>query len=202
MSCGLSKAMMAAAEQVDALNEAIDASIMNIPGMAELDNLAATAQEAAQGVMDKLNDAIPSIKIPDVPFGQLGLQDQMKELVALAALGYLQAPKIAAKLAEMKAKYEGTDVDIDNLAQLLRSGALDIDEICKLVPNVNTDGINLEVKGIPTTFPDIDPVALVRKGKLPDSPVFDKDFIDLDVNVVSRKQADDFLDIELPSFNF
>ena len=27
MSCGLSKAMMAAAEQVDALNEAIDASI-------------------------------------------------------------------------------------------------------------------------------------------------------------------------------
>ena len=112
------------------------------------------------------------------------------------------APKIAAKLAEMKAKYSGTDVDIDNLAQLLRSGALDIDEICKLVPNVNTDGINVEVKGIPTTFPDIDPVALVRKGKLPDSPVFDKDFVDLDVNVVSRKQADDFLDIELPSFNF
>ena len=67
MSCGLSKAMMGAAEQVDALNEAIDASIMNIPGMAELDNLAATAQEAAQGVMDKLNDAIPSIKLPDVP---------------------------------------------------------------------------------------------------------------------------------------
>ena len=174
---------MAAAEQVDALNEAIDASIMNIPGMAELDNLAATAQEAAQGVMDKLNDAIPSIKLPDVPFGELGLQDQMKELAALTALGYLQAPKIAAKLAEMKAKYSGTDVDIDNLAQLLRSGALDIDEICKLVPNVNTDGINVEVKGIPTTFPDIDPV-------------------DLDVNVVSRKQADDFLDIELPSFNF
>ena len=53
MSCGLSKAMMAAAEQVDALNEAIEASIMNIPGKAELDNLAATAQEAAQGVMDK-----------------------------------------------------------------------------------------------------------------------------------------------------
>lgn len=194
--------MKAAADQVDALNEAIDASIMNIPGMAELDNLAAKAQEEAQGIMDKLADAIPSINIADVPFGELGLQDQMKELVALAALGYLQAPKIAAKLAEMKAKYEGTDVDIDNLAQLLRSGALDVDEICKLVPNVNTDGINLEVKGIPTTFPDIDPVALVRKGKLPDSPVFDKDFIDLDVNVVSRKQADDFLDIELPSFNF
>ena len=202
MSCGLSKAMKAAADQVDALNEAIDASIMNIPGMAELDNLAAKAQEEAQGIMDKLADAIPSINIADVPFGELGLQDQMKELVALAALGYLQAPKIAAKLAEMKAKYEGTDVDIDNLAQLLRSGALDVDEICKLVPNVNTDGINLEVKGIPTTFPDIDPVALVRKGKLPDSPVFDKDFIELDVDVVSRKQADDFLDIELPSFNF
>ena len=99
MSCGLSKAMKAAADQVDALNEAIDASIMNIPGMAELDNLAAKAQEEAQGIMDKLADAIPSINIADVPFGELGLQDQMKELVALAALGYLQAPRIAAKLA-------------------------------------------------------------------------------------------------------
>ena len=44
----------------------------------------------------------------------------------------------------MKTKWSGVDVDIDNLADLLRSGAMDIDSICKMVPNVETDGINAE----------------------------------------------------------
>ena len=201
MSCGLSEAMKGAADQVDALNEKFDAAVMNSP-IGELGNIAEKAEAGAQGVMDKLNDAIPSIKLPNLPFDQLPLQDQFKELAALTALGILQAPKIAQQLELMKRKYKGTDIDIDNLAQLLRSGAMDIDKICKLVPNVDMQGVNVEVKGVPTSFPDIDPVALIRKGKLPDSPIIDKDFIHLDTRVVSKKQADDFLTIELPSFDF
>jgi len=201
MSCGLSKAMAGAAEQVDALNEKFDAAVMNSP-IGELGSIAEKAEAAAQGVMDKLNDAIPSIKLPNLPFDQLPLQDQMKELAALTALGFLQAPKIASKLAEMKNKYANTDIDIDNLAELLRSGALDVDEICKLVPNVDMQGVDVEVKGIPTSFPDIDPVALIRKGKLPDTSTFNLDGVRLNTSVVSKKQADDFLDIELPTFDF
>ena len=161
MSCGLSEAMKGAADQVDALNEKFDAAVMNSP-IGELGNIAEKAEAAAQGVMDKLNDAIPSIKLPNLPFDQLPLQDQFKELAALTALGILQAPKIAQQLELMKRKYKGTDIDIDNLADLLRSGAMDIDKICKLVPNVDMQGVNVEVKGVPTSFPDIDPVALIR----------------------------------------
>jgi hypothetical protein len=102
----------------------------------------------------------------------------------------------------MKNKYQGTDVDIDNLADLLRSGAMDIDQICKLVPNVDMQGVNVEVKGVPTSFPDIDPVALIRKGKLPDTSTFNLDGVRVDTKVISKKQADDFLDIELPTFDF
>jgi len=201
MSCGLSEAMKGAADQVDALNESFNAAVMNSP-IGELGNIAEKAEAAAQGVMDKLNDAIPSINLPDLPFDQLPLQDQFKELAALTTLGILQAPKIASKLKSMKNKYQGTDVDIDNLADLLRSGAMDIDQICKLVPNVDMQGVNVEVKGVPTSFPDIDPVALIRKGKLPDTSTFNLDGVRVDTKVISKKQADDFLDIELPTFDF
>ena len=101
MSCGLSEAMKGAADQVDALNEKFDAAVMNSP-IGELGNIAEKAEAAAQGVMDKLNDAIPSIKLPNLPFDQLPLQDQFKELAALTALGILQAPKIAQQLELMK----------------------------------------------------------------------------------------------------
>jgi len=79
---------------------------------------------------------------------------------------------------------------------------MDIDQICKLVPNVDMQGVNVEVKGVPTSFPDIDPVALIRKGKLPDTSTFNLDGVRVDTKVISKKQADDFLDIELPTFDF
>ncbi len=201
MSCGLSKAMLAAADQVDALTAGIESKIMSIPGMAELDNLAATAQEAAQGVMDKLNDAIPSIKMPGGLFEDLPLQDQMKEIAGLIALGFLKKDELEQKLEFMKTKWSGVDVDIDNLADLLRSGAMDIDSICKMVPNVETDGINAVVKGIPTSFPDIDPIALIKGQPLPPMPKIDKVYVETTA-VKKKKETDDFLNIELPTFDF
>ena len=77
MSCGLSKAMAGAAEQVDALNEHFDAAVRNSP-LGELGSIAEKAEAAAQGVMDKLNDAIPSIKLPDLPFDQLPYRISLK----------------------------------------------------------------------------------------------------------------------------
>ena len=158
MSCGLSKAMAGAADQVDALNAKLDAAVMSAPGMGELAGLKDKVEGAAQGIMDKLDAAIPSIKFPVTPFDQLPLQDQMKEIAGLLALGYLKKDAVESKIKQLEAKWSNVDVDINNLAGLLRSGAMDLDSICKLVPNVDTEGVNAVVKGIPTSFPDIDPV--------------------------------------------
>ena len=101
----------------------------------------------------------------------------------------------------MKNKYAGVDeVNIENLADLLRTGAMDLDSICKLVPNVQTQGINAQVLGVPTSIPDIDPVAIIRGGRLPELPKVGKVYIE--TSKVSKKQGDDFLDIELPNFDF
>ncbi len=198
MSCGPAKALLEMADKVDALNESIDAAIMDIPGMSELAGLKDKVTSEANSLMDKLNEAMPTIKFPDKDFLDLPLQDQMKQIAGLIALGYLAKPQLEAKLDQMKTKYGGMDIDIDNLADMLRSGAMDLDSLCKMVPNVQTQGVNLEVKGIPTSFPNIDPVAILRGGSLPPMPKVGDVYIK--PTIKAKEQADDFLNLELPTF--
>ena len=192
--------MLAAAEKVDALNDQLDAAVMNIPGMSELAGLKEKAQAEAQGLMDSLAGAIPSINFPAIPAGAKTLQDEMKEIAGYIALGALALPQLKAQLEYMENKWSGADVDINNLAGLLRSGAMDLDSICKLVPNLKTQGVNVAVLGVPTTIPDIDPVAILRGGSLPELPKVDKVYVE--VTKVVENQGKDFLDIELPNFDF
>jgi len=200
MSCGISESMKGVADQVDALNAKLDAAVMSAPGMGELAGLKDKVEGAAQGIMDKLDAAIPSIKFPVTPFDQLPLQDQMKEIAGLLALGYLKKDAVESKIKQLEAKWSNVDVDINNLADLLRSGAMDLDSICKLVPNVDTEGVNAVVKGIPTSFPDIDPVSILRGGPTPQLPKIGDVYIE--TSVQAKKQTDDFLDIELPTFDW
>ena len=200
MSCGISESMKGVADQVDALNAKLDAAVMSAPGMGELAGLKDKVEGAAQGIMDKLDAAIPSIKFPDTPFDQLPLQDQMKEIAGLLALGYLKKDAVESKLKQLETKWSSVDVDINNLADLLRSGAMDLDSICKMVPNVDTEGVNAVVKGVPTSFPDIDPVSILRGGPTPQLPKIGDVYIE--TSVQAKKQTDDFLDIELPTFDW
>ena len=200
MSCGPSKELLAVADQIDALNAQLDAAIMDIPGMGELAGLKGKVEGEAQKLKDKLSAALPSISFPNVPFGQQSLQDQIKSVAGLIALGIAGKDQLENQIDFLKAKYSGMDVDIDNIADLLRQGAMDLDSICKMVPNIQTQGIDLTVKGIPTSFPDIDPVAIIRGNPVPEMPSIDNVYIDK--NVRSKEQAEEFLNIELPNFDF
>ena len=200
MSCGPSQAIKDVAAQIDALNEQFDNMINESP-LGKLNDLKAEAEAELNGLMGKLEAALPDIAFPsaDLPFEDLPAIDQMKQVAGLLALGYLQKDAVEAKLDFMKDKYSDLDVDIDNVADLLRSGAADLDDLCKLIPNVETQGINIAVKGTPTSFPDINPVAMVRKGALPELPDLGKVWID--PTVKAKEQADDFLNLELPRFD-
>ena len=203
MSCGPSKAMLEIADQVDALNAKIDGAIMSAPGMSELAGLKDKVNDIGNGIMDKVKAAVPSIDFPIKSFDQLPLQDQMKEIAGLIALGVVALPEYKAKLELMKNKYDGIDgINIDNLADMLRSGAMDLDSICKMVPNVDTQGVNVAIKGIPTSFADVDPVAILRGAELPKIQIDD---VYVETTKVLRQDVKnekmDFLNIELPTFD-
>jgi len=59
--------------------------------------------------------------------------------------------------------------------------------------------VNVFVKRSPISFPDIDPVALVKYGKLPDVR---KGKITVATSTRSKKQAEEFLNLQLPEFDF
>ena len=72
-----------------------------------------------------------------------------------------------------------------------------ISKICEMIPNFMPDagGVGFTLKGIPTKFPEIDPVAFLKSGKLPDFPEFE---LDLDIEAITKEATDDFIQFDVP----
>ena len=86
-----------------------------------------------------------------------------------------------------------------DLEGLLRSGAVDLDSICKLIPNLEKDGVNVIVKATPTSFPDVDPATILKGGALPPLP---KPKVVIDVSSRKKDIKEEFLNLELPDFDW
>ena len=202
MSCGPSEKLKALADQVSAFDDKIDSLIEESP-LGKLNDLKSQAGDAVNGIMGKINEAIPEAlqKIGDI--ADRTLHEDISELGKLVLLGVVALPQYKQELDRLQTKWGGIDLgdfkDLDDVASALRSGALDLDRICKLLPNTEKQGVNVIVKGTPTSFPDIDPVALVKYGKLPNykTPKFE-----VQTTTRAKKQAEEFLNFELPEFDF
>ena len=118
-------------------------------------------------------------------------------------LGVLKKDEIESKLEGMKNKWGNVDLgdikNFDDLKRLIMSGAIDLDSLCKLVPNIEKEGTVVTVRATPTSFPDIDPAAILKGEKLPE---YRKPKIDIRVGTRAKKQAEEFLNLELPDFNW
>tara|TARA_B100000927_G_scaffold67159_1_gene52973 strand:- start:8420 stop:9028 length:609 start_codon:yes stop_codon:yes gene_type:complete len=202
MSCGPSEKLKALADQVSAFDDKIDSLIEESP-LGKLNDLKSQAGDAVNGIMGKINEAIPEAlqKIGDI--ADRTLHEDISELGKLVLLGVVALPQYKQELDRLQTKWGGIDLgdfkDLDDVASALRSGALDLDRICKLLPNTEKQGVNVVVKGTPISFPDIDPVALVKYGKLPDVR---KGKITVATSTRSKKQAEEFLNLQLPEFDF
>ena len=202
MSCGPSEKLRALADQVDALDDKIDSLITESP-LGKLNDLKNQAGDAVNGVMGKLTDAIPEAltKIGDI--ADRTLHEDISEIGKLLLLGIVAKPLYEQEIRRLKDKWGNVGLgdfkDLDDVDNALRRGALDLDKICKLIPNTEKQGVDVVVKGTPISFPDIDPVALVKYGKIPDVRTGK---IALKTSVRSKKQAEEFLNLQLPEFDF
>ena len=202
MSCGPSEKLRALADQVDALDDKIDSLIEESP-LGKLNDLKNQAGDAVNGIMGKLTDAIPEAltKIGDI--ADRTLHEDISEIGKLVLLGIAAKPLYEQEIRRLKDKWGNVGLgdfkDLDDVANALRSGALDFDKICKLIPNTEKQGVNVVVKGTPISFPDIDPVALVKHGKIPDVRTGK---ISLATSTRAKKQSEEFLNLQLPEFDF
>ncbi len=202
MSCGPSEKLKELADQVDAVEKKFDNMINESP-LGKLNDLKAEAEAEINGVMGKIEGMIPDILSDLKDFSDKTLHEDVTDLFKFMIIAGARKEQIKGKLDQLKTKWGSVDLgdikDFNDLENLLRSGAIDLDSICKLIPNIEKEGVGITVKGVPTSFPDIDPVAILKGHKLPKLP--DPKII-IDIGARKKEITDAFLNLELPDFDF
>jgi hypothetical protein len=169
MSCGPAEGLLKLAEKIDVVNTTIDTSLKTltdgVANSAIITALTATVQGFADGILAKVKDHIPEFAKTKGMISDI--QDIAGKILTVALAG----EDLKNELTTLKQKYTGLDlgnIDLASLPDLLRSGALDLENICNKFPNFEQDGADIVLRGTPITFPDIDPVAIIRGHKLPE----------------------------------
>jgi len=202
MSCGPSKKLLELADQVQAAEDKFD-SIINESPLGKLNEIKNDALEDVNSVMGKMENMIPSILNKVLSDDDKTLHDDVKDFLKVIMLGAIALPDIKYKLEYLKNKWGNVDLgdikNFDDLQDILRNGAIDIDMICKAIPNIEKEGVQVTVKATPTSFPDIDPASILKGGSLPS---IQKPSVYIEIGDRIKKQGEEFLNLELPDFDF
>ena len=202
MSCGPSEKLKDLAAQVQAAEDKFD-SLVNSSPLGKLNEIKNDALEDVNGILGKMETMIPSILNKLLSAADKTLHDDVKDLLKFIMLGKIAQPQIESQLDWMKERWGNLDLgdikNFDDLRRMLENGAIDIDNLCKLIPNVEEEGVNVIVRATPTSFPDIDPAAILKGGKLPDiaNPP-----IDIQIGTRAKEEAEEFLNLELPDYDY
>ncbi len=139
MSCGPSKALASLAEKVDLANEKIDELILQ-PTIGKLDDIKQQAEDELNGVLGDLEEMIPEINLGiEIPEELKSLQDDFKDVGNFLLLGLAKKDALVSKMKQIESKWSSVDLgdfkDLNDVSKALMSGAADLDELCKLLPN-------------------------------------------------------------------
>lgn len=163
--------------------------------------LIATDAAALQSlVTSKLKEYLPEIEIPEELKGKVeGLQLDIENFASDVLTAKLAVDDIKNEVNNLKTKYSGLDlgdVAIDDIPDLLRQGALDLDNLCKKIPNFEKDGAGFVLKGTPITTPKKSAIADLLGIQIPEV----KDFV-YDIQAVKQAKEESFVNIKIPDLS-
>ena len=203
-ACGPAEGLMGLADAIDIIDDKIDELIEESP-LGKLNQMKQEAEAAINGALDAVQILIPEIGLGIVdgliPEELKGLQDAVEDIAGMVLAGAAALPALEQQLEYMKDRFADVDLgdfdSLDDVVTALRNGSLEISKICEMIPNFMPDagGVGFTLKGIPTKFPEIDPVAFLKSGKLPDFPEFE---LDLDIEAITKEATDDFIQFDVP----
>jgi len=156
--------------------------------------LIATDAAALQSLVTaKIKEHLPEIEVPEEI---KGLQSDIQSFASDILAAKLAAEDIANEVNNLKTKYSGLDlgdVDIQDIPKLLKQGALDLNNLCKKIPNFEEDGAGFVLKGTPITTPNSSPVFDLLGIEIPEI----QDFV-YRIQEVKQAKEESFIDVELP----
>jgi hypothetical protein len=206
MSCGATEKLVELTQSIGSTNDIIDKLIDKIPitpaqgqAIADAAAIIAMASDAAaiqELVTSKLKGFLPEIEIPEEI---KGLQTDIQSFASDILTAKLAADDIANQVKTLSTKYSGLDlgdIDIQNIPQLLKDGALDLNNLCQKIPNFEEDGAGFILKGNPITTPKKSAIANLLGIQIPEV----KDFIfTVDPVKKAKEEAENFINVELPN---
>ena len=193
MSCGPAEKLTKLAEDFETVEAQIDTMIADVES--QVGAIQATAQAEVDKVIGSLKGLMPEIDIPFIPDS---VQNDITNIVRNILTAQLAAEDIANELTRLEQKWSGVDlgnIRIQDIPQLLRSGALDLENICQLIPNFEKDGSQVVCKGTPISFPEINVADIIKGGSLPNVQV--PDFAEVVTRRV-QKGTEKFINISVP----
>lgn len=140
----------------------------------------------------KVKAALPIIGVVQ------GLQPDIEDVVGRILTAKVTGEDLTNELKNLKTKYTGIDLgdlDIEDIPSLLENGIIDLENLCKKIPNFENDGVNISFRGLPISFPSVSPQSLLATGKLPSIP---KPKITVDVTRRKKAAGESFINIDKP----
>lgn len=223
MSCGLNDQQQEVLDKLTSLSSAdgilglLDAFPMPFPttgqGIAEAAGvgtqyltLTTKIQEVEQFITDVKNGMLPipdNLIPPELKTLQSDVQDfvnKIKPLASSATDVILSAEQIKNEVKNLKTKWGDIDAGaggIENLPNLIKEGAVTLDNLCKKVENLqkSADGLSNVLKGTPITAPKEAPEEVEEGDPVPEIP---KPSVTQDYERRAKEIADEFADIEPP----
>lgn len=207
--CGATGQLVELTQSLGTTDEIIDGLIDKIPIRPEVSQavkdaaaIIAMAQDTAQIqalVTSKLKEYLPEIEIPEELKGKVeGLQLDIENFASDVLTAKLAVDDIKNEVNNLKTKYSGLDlgdVAIDDIPDLLKQGALDLDNLCKKIPNFEKDGAGFVLKGTPITTPKKSAIADLLGIQIPEV----KDFVySIDPVKQAKEAGENFINVELP----
>lgn len=200
MSCGPGTGLIKLQLKLDGAKDKLDELTAGVDGIfASLNNLSADLDskigEIGAGLKEMLPEielpelpSLPELKLPEVPPLLKSLHTDVKGILSdLNSKDPLKVLQAQLHLDKLKDKFpDMPEAEFEKLKENLLKGKIDIDNLCKLVPNleVDSEGLNIE-KGIPATAPEIDAEALEKAVESIDTSALTKAAEELEGNVAA-----------------
>jgi len=147
MSCGLSDAAKELTDKLDEIDQKIEDTLNSIPGIEEAQKFADELEGELNTLKDKVLANVPILGSGSLPPELQSLQSDVETAIGYVMMGVNGVNEVKGQMDYIKGKWGDVDLgdikSIDDLSDMITSGAADLDNLCTAVTNA-----------IPTPAPD------------------------------------------------
>ena len=205
MSCGISEKAKELTDKLDEIDQKIEDTLNEIPGIAEAQKFADDLEGELNSLKDKVMGNIPILGGGSLPPELQSLQADVEKAIGFVMQGVNGVNEIKGQMEYIKGKWGDVDLgdikSIDDLSDMITSGAADLDNLCSAVTNAVPDPNNpakITIEATPITIPDIDVLGVLLGDPL---PKINKPKLQLIIEGPSTSATNGFNDVAVNRFD-